>query len=509
MPLFDAILESRNFTEKKVQKIVRKLFSALAYLHDHNIAHRDLKPENIIFDRMEEGAEPKILDFGAAYKYDDGVTSAVINEEAGTLGYKSPEMILGNACSLKVDCWSMGVISYIMLCGFPPFFSDPTDKDNDDQLVNAPFWFFFNSVSKDLKDQILNASYSFPEKYWSEISAEAKQFVSSLLQVDAEVRLSAKQALQHKWFGVPALRLPSTRVLSTQAVLHKRLTSTNLLLEKDGRRIDLVDSPAGDAEGTRRLTLRAAQRKWTSGLVDTVSFAVPGGVQDFSDSTQYFRITPRHPRLHVNQISFQPPDPRKIDGGQGSNASESLPASHDGEMPRKDPRKIKRDLHLLEGETEGGNVSLSKRKERREKRKSKKEASKQEESEGVKKPSADEAAPRKVEKSCATTSSKEVAVGAASPRLKVGSDSKSPRKKKLDSTDIKLKEVKSDSADDKKPAEKSPVTVELHHSDKKKEEEIREVEERDGGDCDKKREQEEKPEKKKKPILSSPFKKKT
>jgi serine/threonine protein kinase len=490
-----------------VQKIVRKLFSALAYLHDHNIAHRDLKPENIIFDRMEEGAEPKILDFGAAYQYDEGVTSAVINEEAGTLGYKSPEMILGNACSLKVDCWSMGVISYIMLCGFPPFFSDPTDKDNDDQLVNAPFWFFFNSVSKDLKDQILSASYSFPEKYWSEISAEAKHFVSSLLQVDAEVRLSAKQALQHKWFGVPSLQLPTTRVLSTQAILHKRLTSTNLLLEKDGRRIELVDSPAGDPEGTRRLTLRAAQRKWTSGLVDTVSFAVPGGIQDFSDSTQYFRITPRHPRLHVNQISFQPPDPRKIEGSERSDGSESLPASHAGEMPRKDPRKIKRDLHLMEGENEGGSLSMSKRKERREKRKSKKEPYKQEESEGVKKPSADESAPRRIiEKSSGTPSSKEVAVGSVSPRLKVGSDSKSPRKKKLDTPDMKLKEEKSDRADDNKAAERNPVNVESIRLDERKEEEIRgRSEELDGGDSGKKRE---KPEKKKKTILSSPFKKK-
>lgn len=488
MPLFDAILESRNFTEKKVQKIVRKLFSAISYLHDHNIAHRDLKPENIIFDRMEEDAQPKLLDFGAAFKYDEGVTYAVINEEAGTLGYKSPEMITGSPCSLKVDCWSMGVISYIMLCGFPPFFSDPTDKDNDDQLVNAPFWFFFNSVSKDLKDQILTASYSFPEKFWSEISAEAKDFVSSLLQVDPEVRLSAKQALHHKWHGVPELLLPTARVLSTQAVLQKRLTSTNLLLEKEGRRVELVDAPANDLASNRRLTLRAAQRKWTSGLVDTVSFAVPGGIQDFSDSTKYFRKTPRHPRLHVNQISFQPPDPRKIDGK--SKLSQSVPQGDD--MDCQDPRKIKRDTHMLDEEKEEGEPSSSAKKEKRPRRKSRKEHTGKEGS--------DES------KSSSSAASKDGPPGSASPRLKVVSNQHQKKQEISSGTKSQPNAAKNETVSNS--AEKGVLHAELMARFEDKSEE-----EKEGGEKKGKKQEAEntedvmKREKKKKGLISSPFKK--
>ena len=498
MPLFDAILESRNFTEKKVQKIVRKLFSAVSYLHEHNISHRDLKPENIIFDRMEEGAEPKLLDFGASYKYDDGVIYARIEEEAGTLGYKAPEMISGEPCSLKVDCWSMGVISYIMLCGFPPFFSDPTDKDNDDQLINCPFWFFFNSVSAELKTQILTASYSFPEKYWSEISAEAKDFVSSLLQVDPEVRLSAKQALHHKWHGIPELRVPgplTTRVLSTQTILQKRLTSTNLLLEKDGRRQDLVDVSANVVEPSQRLTLRAAQRKWTSGLVDTVSFAVPGGVQDFSDSSKYFQKTPRHPRIHVNQISFQPPDPRKIDAGKDKSSS-LLDAP---KADKRDPRKIKRDLHSLEGEIEEGEKSFGRREKK--KRKSKKagkeeeirlqdkDSSKEESVEGTK--AASNIEPEsKVEKP--PMMPLKVVVEPASPRRKVGSNPRSPHRKR-DPVDIQQSQGKVESGS----AVQDALCAELSSvlDEKKKEEAMEAIED------------DKKSERKKKTSLSSPFKK--
>jgi calcium/calmodulin-dependent protein kinase I len=225
MPLFDAILENKNYTEEVARRILRKLLSALRYLHRAGVAHRDVKPENIQVhmngpiggaqdeqqqhhteDEQQQHTpgqlQVKLLDFGLSKRVGTGLLTPV-----GTLGYKAPELVLEQRHNQAVDMWSVGVIAYIMLCGFPPFFSDEEARLDHDYVMNAPFWLFFNDDSQVLRQQILRGHPSFPSPAWDHISPHAQSFVSLLLVVDPTRRLSAEEASRHPWISVCLLLL--------------------------------------------------------------------------------------------------------------------------------------------------------------------------------------------------------------------------------------------------------------------------------------------------------------
>jgi serine/threonine protein kinase len=193
--LFDEIVQRRTFTESDAKNIIREVLSAVKYLHEQGIAHRDIKPENIMFTKSGETQSLKLVDFGFAQTLKD---EAAYQTPAGTLGYKAPEIIKKEPYSTKADIWAIGVITYILLCGFPPFFSydDYTDAN---MLLNAPFWYFFNEETESLFNQIKLGAVTFPEPFWKDISEDAKNFVLALLKVSPHERLTAEQALTHEW----------------------------------------------------------------------------------------------------------------------------------------------------------------------------------------------------------------------------------------------------------------------------------------------------------------------
>ncbi|KAJ1983348.1 serine/threonine protein kinase [Dimargaris verticillata] len=176
--LFDEIVQRQGFTETETRRIFFQLFMAIKYLHDRGVVHRDLKPENILLaDR--EALLLKLTDFGLA---------KVVREDAfmktlcGTPNYVAPEVLVPGherAYSKAVDMWSLGVILYICLCGFPPF--------SDDFAPPA------------MQYQIKNAIYRFLSPKWDTISDGAKDLVTRLLQKDPEQRLTVEQALEHPW----------------------------------------------------------------------------------------------------------------------------------------------------------------------------------------------------------------------------------------------------------------------------------------------------------------------
>ncbi|XP_064191399.1 serine/threonine-protein kinase DCLK2-like isoform X2 [Anguilla rostrata] len=174
--LFDAITSSTKYTERDASAMVFNLASALKYLHGMKIVHRDIKPENLLVCDGPDGTKSlKLGDFGLAT-----VVEEPLHTVCGTPTYVAPEIILESGYGLKVDIWAAGVITYILLCGFPPFRSE-------------------NNQQEDLFDQILVGRLEFPSPYWDNITDSAKELIGQMLQVNVEARYTAEDVLSHPW----------------------------------------------------------------------------------------------------------------------------------------------------------------------------------------------------------------------------------------------------------------------------------------------------------------------
>jgi len=177
--LFDRIISKGHYSEDDARKLTLTLLEATRYLHSLGIAHRDLKPENILLKDETETSPIKITDFGLSKIFADDLQGEVVMKTAcGTPGYVAPEVLTHEIYSEQVDMWSIGVIVYILLCGFPPFYGD-----NDAQMFK----------------KIKAGQYKFLAPYWDPISPEAKDFVAKLLIVDPKKRLNSMDALKHPW----------------------------------------------------------------------------------------------------------------------------------------------------------------------------------------------------------------------------------------------------------------------------------------------------------------------
>jgi len=172
--LFDKIVEKGSYSEKDASVIIGKLFSSVAYLHENNIAHRDLKPENLLLKKGDD-TDVMLSDFGLSKFIDQGVLTTA----CGTPYYVAPEVLMDSGSyGIEVDLWSAGVIAYLLLCGFPPFYGE---------------------ALQDVFEQIMKADFDFPDPYWTDVSPGAKDLIRKLLVVEPTDRLSAKQCLEHPW----------------------------------------------------------------------------------------------------------------------------------------------------------------------------------------------------------------------------------------------------------------------------------------------------------------------
>nr|XP_046190502.1 calcium/calmodulin-dependent protein kinase type 1-like [Oncorhynchus gorbuscha] len=173
--LFDRIVEKGFYTERAASQLIHQILDAVKYLHGMGIVHRDLKPSYILSLSMDEDSKIMISDFGLS-KIED--TGSVMSTACGTPGYVAPEVLAQKPYSKAVDCWSIGVISYILLCGYPPFYDE-----NDAKLF----------------EQIPKAEYEFDSPYWDDISNSAKDFICHLMEKDFMKRYTTDKALQHPW----------------------------------------------------------------------------------------------------------------------------------------------------------------------------------------------------------------------------------------------------------------------------------------------------------------------
>uniref|UniRef100_A0A671VBP2 Serine/threonine-protein kinase DCLK2 n=1 Tax=Sparus aurata TaxID=8175 RepID=A0A671VBP2_SPAAU len=174
--LFDAITSSNKYTERDASCMLFNLASAIKYLHSLNIVHRDIKPENLLVYEHTDGSRSlKLGDFGLAT-----VVNGPLYTVCGTPTYVAPEIVAESGYGLKVDIWAAGVITYILLCGFPPFRCTGEDQEA-------------------LFEQILKGVLDFPAPYWDNVSDAAKALITGMLQVEVDQRYTAVQVLDNPW----------------------------------------------------------------------------------------------------------------------------------------------------------------------------------------------------------------------------------------------------------------------------------------------------------------------
>jgi len=172
--LFDKIVERGQYSERDASNIVRQIVAAVDYLHSNGIAHRDLKPENLLSAGDSEKEIIKIADFGFSKNFGE----EKLMTSCGSPGYVAPEVLTSESYDKSVDMWSVGVIIYILLCGYPPFYAD-----------NAPALF----------KKIMDVKYDFDDASWDEVSDDAKNLIRHLLVKDPKERYTAKQCLEDPW----------------------------------------------------------------------------------------------------------------------------------------------------------------------------------------------------------------------------------------------------------------------------------------------------------------------
>ncbi|CAL8326054.1 unnamed protein product [Merluccius merluccius] len=172
--LFDRILDRGVYSEKDASRVIQQVLQAVGYLHQSGVVHRDLKPENLLYYSQDENSKIMISDFGLSKMVDNDIMSTA----CGTPGYVAPEVLAQKPYSKAVDCWSIGVITYILLCGYPPFYEETETR---------------------LFSKIMKAQYEFDSPFWDDISESAKDFISNMMQKNPNMRYSTEQALRHPW----------------------------------------------------------------------------------------------------------------------------------------------------------------------------------------------------------------------------------------------------------------------------------------------------------------------
>jgi len=180
--LLERIADTGCLNERESSIIMKKVFSAVKYLHEHGIVHRDLKPENFLFSHKGKDAEIKMIDFGLSRQFEGNEDGLGLNMQTmvGTAFYVAPEVLNGKYDN-RCDNWSLGVITYILLCGHPPFYGETT---------------------KEVFELVKKGKLGFHGRVWKKISKQAKDFISKLICVDLNKRMTAEVALQHVWLNM-------------------------------------------------------------------------------------------------------------------------------------------------------------------------------------------------------------------------------------------------------------------------------------------------------------------
>ncbi|XP_056601220.1 calcium/calmodulin-dependent protein kinase (CaM kinase) II beta 1 isoform X33 [Triplophysa dalaica] len=174
--LFEDIVAREYYSEADASHCIQQILEAVLHCHQMGVVHRDLKPENLLLASKCKNAAVKLADFGLAIEV-QGDQQAWFGF-AGTPGYLSPEVLRKEAYGKPVDIWACGVILYILLVGYPPFWDEDQHK---------------------LYQQIKAGAYDFPSPEWDTVTPEAKNLINQMLTINPAKRITAQEALKHPW----------------------------------------------------------------------------------------------------------------------------------------------------------------------------------------------------------------------------------------------------------------------------------------------------------------------
>lgn len=225
-PLFDKIASAGSFSENDASLALRAACKTLAYMSRVGVVHRDIKPENILCDSEDAAWPLKLTDFGLSAKLS---RDALLQTSCGTPLFAAPEVLcVGRGYGCAADAWSLGVVLYVVLCGYAPF-----TQTEPAALVRA----------------ITRGEYTFPDPEWHQISEKAKDVVKKLMTVDPVRRLTPAQALQHPWFKTEQ----STTALPNNALrdfcAHRKVRALSLTIKTACCLRRMVSAPTMSSPG--------------------------------------------------------------------------------------------------------------------------------------------------------------------------------------------------------------------------------------------------------------------
>ncbi|XP_053891493.1 calcium/calmodulin-dependent protein kinase type II subunit gamma isoform X14 [Malaclemys terrapin pileata] len=252
--LFEDIVAREYYSEADASHCIHQILESVNHIHQHDIVHRDLKPENLLLASKCKSAAVKLADFGLAIEV-QGEQQAWFGF-AGTPGYLSPEVLRKDPYGKPVDIWACGVILYILLVGYPPFWDEDQHK---------------------LYQQIKAGAYDFPSPEWDTVTPEAKNLINQMLTINPAKRITADQALKHPWVcqrstvasmmhrqeTVECLRKFNARRKLKGAILTTMLVSRNFSV---GRQSSAPASAAMSAPGLAEQATKSLLNKKSDGV---------------------------------------------------------------------------------------------------------------------------------------------------------------------------------------------------------------------------------------------------
>ncbi|KAH3765904.1 myosin light chain kinase [Pelomyxa schiedti] len=252
--LFDKIVARGYYSEADAAVIVTQILRAVNYMHQNKVCHRDLKPENLLCSEDEE-LYIRIADFGLSKIIDQGEKMLTV---CGTPDYVAPEILRCKPYTSAVDMWAIGVITYTLLCGFTPF---------------------YGNNHKELFHRISTLSFDFPEPEWTQISDDAKSFISQLLVLKPSQRLTAADSLEHPWLTKYG---DATKSLPSLATAQRKLRRWRQRCDRYSSDIDTTGSGLG-ASGGATAAPSSSSTTGTTAAASAATTAVTRGTSTTSD----------------------------------------------------------------------------------------------------------------------------------------------------------------------------------------------------------------------------------